>query len=158
MAEGDLDDIAAPHVLVGPPSRVEVPLGTAGLLVLPVDGKGFKAIATRRLALPVAVRPDRADGLDLELLFQVDPDPRIDIAGIKEVAVWQEAAVLERLVNGNGHGQVRYGRRGRRNVDDKASGPIIAGFRQVDLVALPGRLSGDISEGPSNDMKRSEAF
>ena len=135
--EANTHDWIARHIPPWRPSEAGLPLGTAGVLRLPVDDEGAQIIA---LACPplMAIRPKRgADHVDLMLGVGGDQEVRIDRAAIEQVRVGEEITLRQVSLDGRPHDAIRGRRRGGHNPRDEVRLIILTGFGEVDLIADP---------------------
>src|SRR5262249_42880315 len=88
----------APAVL--PPRRRQVPLGTAHLVLVPVDHKLLGAVRALDLGLPALARTGGTAQEDVLLLAAGDQECCADISRIDEVLVWRHVLLDERLLDG----------------------------------------------------------
>ena len=84
------------------PSDAGLPLGTAGLLRLPIDHEGAQIIALARPPL-VAIRPEGwADDVDLMRGLGGDEEFGIDIAAVEQVRAGEEITLGQVLLDEQG--------------------------------------------------------
>jgi hypothetical protein len=120
------------------PSNTGLPLGTVGLLRLPVDDKGTQIIA---LVCPplVAIRPEGwAHDINLVDGLSSDEQLGIDIATIEQVYTGEEMARGQVILNERAHDTIRGGRWRGHDTSEQVRLIILTGFGQVHLVADPG--------------------
>jgi hypothetical protein len=120
------------------PSDAGLPLGTAGLLPLPIDHEGAQIVAVARPPL-VALRPKgRADHGDLRLGVGGDKECGIHIAAIEQRRAREEITIGQVWLDGRSHDAIRRGRWGRCHRRHDRRLALVAGFREMDLGADPG--------------------
>ncbi len=120
------------------PSDAGLSLGTVGLLCRPVDDEGAQIIALARPPL-MTIRPKGwADHVDLMLCLGGDQEVRIDIPAVQQVRAGEEITIGQVLLDGRSHDAIRCSRWGRQHLRNDRRLALVAGFREMDLVADPG--------------------
>src|SRR5215470_4871366 len=124
-----------------PPRHHQVPLGTAHLVVVPVDHKLLGAVRTLDLGLPALARTGGTAQVDVLLLAAGDQECCADIRRVDEVLAWRHVLLDERLLD-RLRAQRLMHRGGRRvHVCEQMGGGGFAGFTDVDHVPGPLRVA-----------------
>lgn len=125
----------------GRPDRVGHALWAGHAVVVPVDGERGAVETATGPSLRRVVDAQRAQQRDPEVVPGADHQLGGGVAGIHDVLVREQVAVVEAGVDVFQHLHVGEGRIGRGNVGDEVGqaggGRIVAGLAEVDLVAFP---------------------
>ena len=142
----------ARDIPAGRPSDAGVPLGTAGVLRLPVDDEGAQSIAWACPPL-MTIRPQRgADHVDLMLGVGGDESGGIHRAAIAQMHAREEITLSQVSRDGRPHDAIRGRRRGGHDPREEVRLIILTGFGDVDLLADPREAT--LGARPGLDLRR----
>jgi len=122
------------------PFDTRMPLGTAGLVGVPIQHKGLQVIAMGKLVLPTRGPKGRSDHIDLVLRCG-HQEVGIDRAAVEPMGSRPEVSCRHILDDGRSHGTVGRGRRGREHLGNQIGVLRLTGLAEVQLIAHPLRVA-----------------